>query len=114
VLNQVPGLIDAEVFYWGDMDIEGFQILSVLRSILPQTHSWLMDLETLYKFRTLSVPGNGAVIEPPVHLNSAEREAFIYCRDHNLRLEQERIPQTYVLQQAAASFSVGNNRSEQL
>jgi hypothetical protein len=114
VLNQVPGLIDAEIFYWGDMDIEGFQILSVLRSILPQTRSWLMDLETLNEFRTLSVPGNGAVIEPPVHLNSAEREAFIYCRDHNLRLEQERIPQTYVLQQAAASFSVGNNRSEQL
>jgi hypothetical protein len=104
VLNQVPGLIEAEIFYWGDMDVEGFQILSVLRSILPQTRSWLMDLETLHEFRRLSVPGNGASFEPPAHLNAAEREVFTYCRDHNLRLEQERIPQAYIIQQVAASF----------
>lgn len=34
----------------------------------------------------------------PEHLLAAEVEAFIQCREHHWLLEQERIPQGYVIQ----------------
>ncbi len=36
------------VHYWGDIDTHGFAILDQLRSLLPATHSFLMDRDTLF------------------------------------------------------------------
>jgi hypothetical protein len=58
--------------------------------------SLLMDRDTLVRYRDLCVPGNGGVRLAPAHLTTAERDAFLRCRDLNLRLEQERFPQTFV------------------
>ncbi|MBA3314345.1 MAG: hypothetical protein H0T47_13795 [Planctomycetaceae bacterium] len=92
-LRYVPWLVNVPVTYWGDLDVEGFRILSSLRALFPQTQSILMDVPTLGRWRELTAAGTGKRPEVPPHLTGPEREAFEQCRDGNLRLEQERIPQ---------------------
>jgi hypothetical protein len=82
--------------YWGDLDVESFEILSGMRALFPHIESLLMGLDTLERFGDLCVPGNGGVGPPPAHLTTAEYEAFLRCRNLNLRLEQERLPQVFV------------------
>lgn len=96
-LRQVRWLADMPVTYWGDLDVDGFRILSNLRAILPQTRSLLMDDETLCRWRELAVTATGANSPVPPHLTDGERKAFERCRAHDLRIEQERIPQDYAL-----------------
>jgi hypothetical protein len=98
-LRHVPWLKQHPIVYWGDVDVEGLQILSSLRALFPQTRSLLMDLATLDRWSHLVVPGSGHVPIPqtPAHLTESEQAAFARCRDGNLRLEQERIPQADVL-----------------
>lgn len=100
-LHQLSSLSTIEIIYWGDLDVEGFQVLSTLRSNFPRVRSWLMDRETLDTFHDLTIAGNNSQIDPPIHLTSDESTVFHYLRQHNLRLEQERIPQKYVLDRLA-------------
>jgi hypothetical protein len=86
------------ITYWGDIDIEGFEILSDLRSLFPHTQSMLMNQETLLCWRHLAVAGTGRQLSVPANLTSEERDAFSLCLKDNLRLEQERLPQKAVLQ----------------
>lgn len=97
-LRQLSSLASLDLVYWGDMDVEGFQALSILRSYFPGTRSWLMDLEALKCFEQLAIAGNDAKPESPANLTPEELEALVFCRDHNLRLEQERITQAYIRQ----------------
>ncbi|MCA9040155.1 MAG: hypothetical protein KDA65_07420 [Planctomycetaceae bacterium] len=93
------------VFYWGDIDVEGFRILSNLRTFFPEVQSLLMDRETLEANRQGIVSGNNSSVEPPGKLTEEERETFIYCRDQNYRLEQEKIPQAYIEERLAKFIS---------
>ena len=97
-LYRIEWLDSLPINYFGDIDIEGLQILAHVRNRWPQTRSWLMDLPTLEEFRELIIPGNphASDLEPPSELTESERAAFIACRDQNLRLEQERIPQSLI------------------
>ena len=92
-LRSVPWLSEVPVTYWGDVDVEGFRILSAFRAALPRTESLFMDAAALERWRHLAVAGAGASPDVPPHLTDSERQAFVRCRDGNLRLEQERIPQ---------------------
>lgn len=94
-LRHIPWLGRIPIVYWGDVDVEGLEILSSLRALFPQTRSLLMDVATLDRWPHLIVPGSGYVStrETPAHLAESEQAAFARCRDGNLRLEQERIPQ---------------------
>lgn len=98
-LRHVPWLKQIPIVYWGDVDVEGLEILSSLRALFPQIRSLLMDEATLDRWSHLVGSGSGR--EPmnwtPPHLTEAEEAAYIRCRDKNLRLEQERIPQAEVL-----------------
>ena len=95
-LAQLTWLADNNALYWGDIDVEGFQILSSLRSIFPHVRSILMTDAVLRDHSQLVVEGNGTLCSEPQNLLDEERAAFRRCLDQNLRLEQERIPQTYV------------------
>ncbi len=97
-LRQLFSLASLDLVYWGDMDVEGFQALSSLRTYFPSIRSWLMDLDAMHSFMRLAITGNDAKPESPANLSASELEAFIFCRDHNLRLEQERITQAYIQQ----------------
>ena len=59
-----------------------------------------MDPDTLGRWRNLAVSGTGGNPDIPPHLNELEQQAFLRCRDENLRLEQERIPQDEVVKEA--------------
>lgn len=40
----------AQLYYWGDLDAQGFEILSQFRGYFPQAQSLLMDSETFNRF----------------------------------------------------------------
>jgi hypothetical protein len=92
LLKYVPWLHNVQITYWGDLDSEGFLILSNLRKELPNVRSMLMDVATLERFKLLLTIGNGRNFEVPIALDDNEKAAFLRCRDENIRLEQERIP----------------------
>lgn len=95
LLHGVSWLADCELFYWGDVDAQGFEILARLREAFPRTKSIMMDAATMTRFRDLCVAGvvSNAQIRP--QLTSAEEKAHQLVRASNLRLEQERIPNQF-------------------
>jgi hypothetical protein len=87
------------LWYWGDLDVEGFEILSRLRIRFPRTRSFLMDASTVHRWKdNLAVPGSKRQPTVPPLLTEAETTAFNLCAADNLRIEQERIPQTAVIE----------------
>jgi len=107
LMRYLPWLNSVPVVYWGDIDIEGFEILSSLRAIIPSVRSFLMDSATLERWPSLVVPGTGRHRDVPAHLTDSEQQTFLRCRDENLRLEQERIPQDVMLREISRQLSNG-------
>jgi hypothetical protein len=91
-LRYVHWLATVPITYWGDLDVEGFEILSALRAELLQVRSLMMGSSALARHRSMSVPGTGRRPPPPPHLTADESAAFACCLTENLRVEQERIP----------------------
>ncbi len=107
-LTYVPWLANCAVWYWGDLDVEGFEILSRLRIRFPQTRSLLMDAATLERWKdSLTVPGSKRQPSVPPLLTDVEMAAFSLCVADNLRIEQERIPQAAVID-AVSRFDLAN------
>lgn len=98
VLREMRWLADCTIWYWGDLDAQGFAILSQLRGCWTQTRSFLMDAETLEKYREFLVTGTPTGIVELVNLDAAETAVYRQLVTHNWRLEQERIPQTDVVE----------------
>ena len=100
-LKTVQWLNNKSIFYWGDIDEHGFQILHQIRSYFPQTKSIMMDIATYENFQDLVGPGekNNAVILQ----NLTDKEALLFqllkVSVGKNRLEQEKIPQYYVEEQ---------------
>ncbi len=99
VLAQNESLHDAALLYWGDLDAQGFMILSQLRSIFSHTQSRLMDRATYESHKSYVVDGQPCPAESLPGLTREEAALFTYLRDHNDRLEQEHIPVRYVEEQ---------------
>lgn len=95
-LAGVSWLRDCPIRYWGDLDVQGFEILSGLRSHFPQTQSLLMDQATLDTFEHFAVTGKPSKIQQLAHLSEAEAQLHATLAKRKLRLEQERIPLSYV------------------
>ena len=96
VIKNVKWLKTKKVFYWGDLDAHGFQILSEFRTHFKHVKSFLMDKETFQEFYK-NDKGTITNIGKILCLTQEENELFKYLRDNNLRLEQEKIPYNYVL-----------------
>jgi hypothetical protein len=101
-LERLPWLTENSIVYWGDIDVEGFQILSQLRRFCPESRSILMDRAVLDRFSRFAVRGTDIKCAEPPNLTDAEQEAFRLCLRDNLRLEQERIDHAFVLETFAA------------
>jgi hypothetical protein len=91
-LRAVPWLATIPITYWGDIDVEGFQILSALRAAFPHTKSLLMDAAAQDRYRSIAGPGTGNYFSTPTNLTAVETLAYEECRQENLRIEQEHIP----------------------
>lgn len=95
-LKKVSWFSGKDIFYWSDLDSQGFQMLSQLRSYFPQTKAFLMDKEVLDSFSEFVVKGTPCKVQSLNNLTSEEHQLFEYLAGNNIRLEQERIPQMYV------------------
>lgn len=95
-LRRLKWLADNRVLYWGDIDAEGFQILSSLRSYFPHVLSIFMTDAVLMDHPQLVMEGSGAACTEPRNLTDDELAAFRICSKNNSRLEQEHLPQAYV------------------
>lgn len=100
-LKIIDWLQKKEIFYWSDLDVQGFQMLSQIRSYFPQTNSLLMDIDVLEKYREFVTKGTLTNISLLPYLKKSEIEAFDFLRFNNFRLEQERISQTDLLDSLA-------------
>lgn len=98
-LKQVTWLSNKEIYYWSDLDIQGFQMLSQLRFYFAQTKSFLMDGNLLETFNEFVVPGTPDKIEILGNLTEGERALYNSIKSKNMRLEQERIPQMYLIEE---------------
>ena len=97
-LAAIPWLKSCPIIYWGDLDAQGFQILSQLRSIFPHVTSLMMDEDTLQTFAEFSVPGTPCRVRLLPYLTEEEHRLFVRLAEETIRLEQERISQGYALE----------------
>lgn len=98
LFRDLPWLATNALLYWGDLDVQGFEILSRVRTHFPHTRSVMMDESTLARHRALAMPGTecSPCTPVPTLLTPEEALAFSICLKDNIRLEQERIPQLLV------------------
>lgn len=97
----------AVILYWGDLDVDGFRILSNLRRLFANLNSVLMDEETYTAHRDKVVSGNGRSHDAFANLTPSENMLMRQLGKDNLRIEQESIPHRYVLQHFRDKASIG-------
>jgi hypothetical protein len=105
-LAEARWLGERALYYWGDLDTHGFRILDRLRAIFPATRSLLMDRETLVRHRALWVREADSFAGDLARLTPDEGLVYDELRYNRLgdqiRLEQERIPFSWVRRDVAA------------
>lgn len=94
-LKNVDWLTKFELLYWGDIDVQGFEILSQFRGYFPQTKSVLMDKVTFNRFFENDL-GTSTNITTELNLTDSEQELYTILKTNNWRLEQEKVPFDYV------------------
>jgi hypothetical protein len=107
LLKNVHWLGEKEIFYWGDLDVHGLQILSQLRGYFPRTISILMDMKTFSDFETSAVDGPSPGAMLPQNLTQDEMQVyqFLAARRTSNRLEQEKISHAAFLEVLASILS---------
>lgn len=103
-LATIPWLRACPILYWGDLDAQGFQILSQLRAFLPHVTSLMMDEATFATFAAFSVPGTPCRVRALPFLTSTEHDLFLRLAQETIRLEQERISHAYALEKIQAAL----------
>ncbi|MEA1889975.1 MAG: DUF2220 family protein [Pseudomonadota bacterium] len=92
-LQKIQWLEELNIYYWGDIDTHGFNILNQFRQYLPKTKSFLMDEKTLMEHRKKWVYEQKPTMVDLPHLNHKELKLYNKLRDNqigeNVRLEQE-------------------------
>jgi hypothetical protein len=99
LLREVPLLQQTKLFYWGDLDDEGFHMLNSFRHHYRHVQSLLMDKATV-QFHTAEMsiqtaPYRNAELS---YLFEAEQEAYNTLSATNGRIEQEKLQQQYIQQ----------------
>ena len=96
-LRDAPWLHDCKsLLYWGDLDVDGFRILSNLRHLFPALVSVMMDESTFDSHSDRAVQGNGRTYDTLANLNQQEHDLMQRLGNENLRIEQECIEQSFV------------------
>lgn len=94
-LKNVRWFDNLKLLYWGDIDVQGFEILSQFRNYFPQTRSVLMDKQTFDNFFE-DDNGTPTNISTRLNLTIEEQQLYYVLKTNNWRLEQEKIPLEYV------------------
>ncbi len=88
-------LKENSLYYFGDLDEHGFAIFSMFKDIYPNAKSLFMNMPTYIEFKKYKAEGKeykGTLY----NLNDEERTCFEYLKETNSRLEQEKIPISYI------------------
>jgi hypothetical protein len=96
LLRDVKWMNNKQLYYWGDIDIHGFQILSQFRTRFPNTQSIMMDTHTFHQFHT-GQRGDNFRIADVSKLSIIEMTLYHEIEANNWRLEQERISEKYLI-----------------
>lgn len=95
ILREVKWLNDLNLYYWGDLDCAGFQILNNLRQYFPRMKSIYMDNQTLERYGKYKVfyQGNKHYAESLTFLTQEENAVYQVLKEKTekgyVRLEQE-------------------------
>ena len=105
-LRYLAWLRNSSVWYWGDLDADGFCILSRLRVFLPHVRSLLMNNECLTTWlEAIGEQGIERRRESLPNLIESERLAYERCIFEKVRIEQEYFPQSFVIDSIRSLFS---------
>ena len=103
ILSQVEWFKSKSLFYFGDLDEHGFDILSTYRSHFPDVKSFCMSEKVLQDYSHFRVEvktrmeGHLAGLRVPENLTEDEKVVFMALRKSKKnRLEQERISVEYI------------------
>ena len=100
MIKNAKWLKDKDIYYWGDVDMDGFAILSQARGYFPQVQSLFMDEETIENFTDLAVSSKESKVKKLNYLTDLEDTVYMRLQSdyykENFRLEQERIPFKYI------------------
>lgn len=91
-LGDIHWLHENPIYYWGDLDAEGFTILDRLRQSIGRVQSLLMTQSIVDTFQDLATPGNASDPRELLHLSREERECYEELCRTNQRIEQEHLP----------------------
>lgn len=111
-LQRNKHLRQKKLYYFGDIDEHGFEILSEFRTIFPDVISFCMDSATYQTFSQFAVPGKSSKRDSAaLHLTAEELALFRYLREHTEcnRLEQERLPQDFIKERLASLITIRNS-----
>lgn len=112
-ITELPWLREAQILYWGDLDRWGMTLLSRARSFISRTRSVLMGPDVVAAYKHLAVRENLTRVDPPQPtLTPPEVESLRLLTDGHpddghLQLEQERLPESFVLEALRPVLTAG-------
>ena len=108
-LKDIPWLKRVQCYYWGDLDAHGLQILNQFRSYYPSAKALMMDWRTFRNYLHLVKGGTSASLQMLPYLTEKEQELYQHLQKHNLRLEQEKIPDTQAVEEIFMEIDKGRS-----
>lgn len=97
LLNDIPMFNNTSLYYWGDLDEDGYAMLNDFRGLYPHVQSRFMDMACVNTHLPyLDIQPRMYRLKQLGQLTNKEQEAFDWLVKKNGRLEQERVLQSYV------------------
>lgn len=90
LLAEIKWFKDKKLYYWGDIDIHGFQILDQIRRYYPAIESFLMDEKTFNQYHCGEKGGMYNIVSLK-NLTISEQALYEVVLKYNWRLEQEKV-----------------------
>ena len=112
-LKENKALNEKRLYYFGDIDEHGFEILSAVRSIFPNVKSFCMDKKTYEAFSDFAVRGENSPSKvEDLNLSEEELILFKFLREKTRRLEQEKISQAFIKSRIEEIFNDTNEEEK--
>jgi hypothetical protein len=89
-LKHLHSLFPKPIFYWGDLDKEGYEIYGYIKKFIPDLNSIFMDLITLNAHPHLSQ--KKTKFFGPYRQVYELQKAYEWVCSHGLQIEQEQLP----------------------
>ena len=74
LLAYMDNYTEKKLYYWGDMDPQGFDILHMFRTRFPDTRSLFMNIDCYNQFKEYAHHAGNYTIRENLHLTNEEKE----------------------------------------